>query len=127
MPTEEELAAVAVGDAVKVIHGNRSWLDARVTKVGPKLVHITEGGHRIDTYYRDTQMRRDGYPGRFVTLAQFKDRDRRAAATAALRENDLELRTGSSWSTDQLVALAGFVEHLKTMDEGELARSIEGR
>lgn len=124
MPTNEELTAVAVGDTVMVTTGYRGQMKPdTVTKVGRTLIHTSSR-----SYYKEDGSPRDGYSGRLLTMAQYHDQERRTQAVNRMRSIGFDPRSGSDlrqWSTDQLVALAGFAEYLKTMNQDELAEALE--
>lgn len=111
---------VNVGDIVKFITGDhrRGWRDGTVVKVGPKLVHVNNGG-RIDKYHRDGQQRQDGYPGRFQTIAQYDYTVAWTAAINRLREHGIEIRTLMLWPLSKLQYLVSQVELLQTPEEDE--------
>lgn len=104
---------IAVGDSVFIWGvGSKNRSLGVVEKIGSKLVHISEGGFRTTAYYRDTQERRDGYPGRFRTALQVVNAERRDAAVVTLRDHGIDFywaRSGN-WSADQLVALVEAVQ-----------------
>lgn len=109
-----DVYTVAVGDTVTVHTGGRYTHTGIVTKVGPKRVHIDEGGMTAQQYQRENQQRCDGYPGHFETMAQAADREARAAAVAALRTGGVELLTHRhDWTTAQLGALLEAVQAIR--------------
>ena len=96
---------VAVGDSVTIHTGRRETHTGVVAKIGPKRVHVDEGG-RLEQYRRDDQQRCDGAPGHFETMAQAEDRVVREATLDSLRADGVDMRTHRhSWTTAQLVAL----------------------
>ena len=98
---------VAVGDTVLEYHGGRRATNGTVTKIGPKLVHVEASYGAVTTYLKDTQQRRDGYPGHFMTLRQRSDKDREQAARELLRAHGLQIDWGTSpsWTVEQLERL----------------------
>lgn len=125
MPTDQELAKVAVGDTVFVMTGFRrdGFREVTVVKIGRTLVHLSNG----DAYRRDTQVRRDAYGYRFYTKAQMEDKQRRDEALKRLRFMGLDSRSGAQelqWSTDQLVAVVQYAWFLRTMNQDDLASDL---
>jgi hypothetical protein len=108
-------AEYAVGDVVEVWGGGRRSYDGVVDKVGPKLVHVVVHGH-ITKFIRETQQRRDGYPGHFKTQAQAAEAIQRQSLIEELRQNGIEVQWHIRWDTSDLA---------KLMDAVSLIRSEE--
>jgi hypothetical protein len=103
---------VNVGDEVWVTGGTRQWRLAKVSKIGSKLLHV-EDGWKATAYLLNTQQRRDGNPGSFLTKAQREDNDRRHSVLGALKDVygiTIEWTRTSDWTTSALESLFGFAD-----------------
>lgn len=106
---------VSRGDTVRIMDGGgRRHGEGVVTKIGSTLVHIEQYG-QVTTFYRNTQQRRDGWPGYFETLQQAADLEQREIATKALRNFGVELHYGSraTWPAKKVAALLEAVRQIQ--------------
>lgn len=117
MAREDEYE-VAVGDMVLEYAGSDRHTEGEVTKIGPKLVHVTRWG-KTTAYIKETQQRRDGYPGYFHTLKQQADLARETAAKGVLRAHGVGVGSyvHPQWTVDQLERLVEAVAAIRNPSE----------
>lgn len=105
---------VAVGDTVEVSVYRNSWSNAVVVKIGPKYVHAQVGGKWHSQVYKFRRDDQYGEYGSFRTLAQAEESRRKEDAYRRLRNAGVALDSYPvRYTTDQLVALADFVDNLR--------------
>jgi anionic cell wall polymer biosynthesis LytR-Cps2A-Psr (LCP) family protein len=101
---------VNVGDQVWISSGGRGSRLETVNKIGSKLVHVSDSGRGLTSYYLETGQRRDGYPGGFTTQAQRSDDSRRSAVVTTLRDTfGVEINSRATWTADALETLLDVV------------------